>query len=244
MLALKIIGITLGSIVGIILLYAFFLWFISLFVKKGKIYDTFSPFYYAMLQSVTFVIRFVARIKIKQVGFEKIPKDGKFLLVCNHTSDFDSILGWSMFRKKRLIFVSKQENFSWPIFGRYLSKCTFLGIDRSDPKQSTKVLHRVQEMLEKDLNSVAIYPEGTRNRELEKGLLPFHDGIFRPAMKAKRPIVVMTVHDANKVKDNFPKKASVVEFHIVDVIMPEEMEGESTHTISARARSRMEEDLY
>lgn len=244
MLALKIIGIVLLSILGVIILYGFFLWFISIFVKKGKIYDKFSPFYYGALQSVTFLIRFVARIKIVKVGFEKIPKDGKFLLVCNHTSDFDSILGWSMFRKKRLIFVSKQENFSWPIFGRYLSKCTFLGIDRSDPKQSTKILHRVQEMLSGDTNSVAIYPEGTRNKEPEKGLLPFHDGIFRPAMKAKRPIVVMTVRDAIKVKDNFPKRASRVEFHIVDVIMPEEMEGESTHSISARARQKMEEDLY
>lgn len=242
MLALKILGIVLLSLLGLILLYGLFLWIASLFVPRRKMYTKFSPFYYALLQSASSLVLFVTRIKVEKVNFDKIPKDGRFLLIMNHTSNFESILTWSIFRKRQFIFVSKEENFDLPIFGKFLSKSCFQAIDRSDPKQSLRVLNQVTEFLKNDQNCVGIFPEGTRNQGTE--LLPFHDGVLRPAIKAQVPIIVMTVRGAKHVKDNFPLHGTTVSFHVVDVIYPEEMKGESTHTLSARARAKMEADLY
>lgn len=65
-------------------------------------------------------------IYIHTEGIDKIPKDGRFLFVSNHRSNFDPILTWYVLKDYDLAFISKAENFRIPIFGRIIRKCCFI----------------------------------------------------------------------------------------------------------------------
>lgn len=99
---------------------------------------------------------------------EKLPKNERFLLVCNHRSKFDPILTWYVLRDYNLAFISKPENFR---------RCCFMAIDRENPRNALKTIHQAAELIKQNEVSVAVYPEGTRSKTCE--LLPFHNGICR-----------------------------------------------------------------
>jgi hypothetical protein len=95
--------------------------------------------------------------------------------------------------------------------------------------------------IEEDKFSIGICPEGTRNKK--EGLLPFKSGCFKIASKAKCPLVICTITNADKVFKNFPFKKTTMEFHIVDVIEYEDLKDLSTHEIALLARRKMVENL-
>ena len=50
------------------------------------------------------------RWHIKTKGMEKVPAQGRFLLVCNHVSLADPVVLLRVFTGKQLAFISKKEN--------------------------------------------------------------------------------------------------------------------------------------
>ena len=68
--------------------------------------------------------------------------------------------------------------------------------------------------------------------------------MFKIAQKAKVPIVVCTLQNTQKVKENMPHfKPTDVHLHLVGVVQPEEFEGLSTVDIANRVHAMMAEDL-
>ena len=100
---------------------------------------------------------------------EKLPK-GRFLMVSNHRSKFDPILSWLVFGDCQIAFISKPENFKVPVFGRLIHRLCFMPIDRDNPRNAVKTINRAVDLLKRDVATVAVYPEGTRN--YGEGLLP------------------------------------------------------------------------
>lgn len=229
---LLIVAVLIGSILG----YILFLAVNSLFVDTGREYDTNSRYYRALLNGATAVMMVGARIHLKVDGREKIP-DGRFLVVSNHRSNFDPILTWYILRENDVAFVSKKENFSVPIFGRFIRKCCFMEIDRKNPRNAMKTIIKAADLLKKDEVSVGIYPEGTRSRDGK--LLPFHNGVFKIAQRAHVPVLVMTVEGTEDIRHHFPWKKSVVTIHFVGTLSAEEIEGVSTREVGEKAESMM-----
>lgn len=189
---------------------------------------------------VEFIIDIVG-VKVKYFGLEKLPKNQKFLLVTNHRGLFDAVLLCHTFRNDNFVAVSKPENFHLPIAGPWIKGMGHLAIDRENNRNALKTIIKCIKYIEEDKFSIGICPEGTRNKKA--GLLPFKSGCFKIASKAKCPLVICTITNADKVFKNFPFKKTTMEFHIVDVIEYEDLKDLSTHEIALLARRKMVENL-
>ncbi|MCR5060995.1 MAG: 1-acyl-sn-glycerol-3-phosphate acyltransferase [Saccharofermentans sp.] len=231
----------LWTILGVVVLYLL-VWAISpLFIsKKVMTYDRNSKFYRWLLYSSTGIAMKILRIKIRTTGFENIPS-GRFLLVCNHRSNFDPIISWYAFRKYDPAFISKPENFDVVIYGRIIRKCCFLPIDRSSPRSSMKTILDAVDLIKRDEVSIAVYPEGTRSKKYK--LLKFHAGVFKIAQKANVPIVVVTIQGGENVKGRYPFKSTPVYIDVLDVFDREKVKSHTTDELSDEARQLMLDKL-
>lgn len=158
-----------------------------------------------------------------------------------HRSNFDPILTWYIFRKQNISFISKEENFKIPIFGRIIHRCCFMAIDRKDPRNALVTINKAAELITEDIVSIGIYPEGTRSKECV--LLPFHAGVFKIAQKAQVPVVVMTIAGTEKIHRNIPFRKTYVDIDVIEVIPPEALQKTRTAFISDSVKARMEENL-
>ena len=66
--------------------------------------------------------------------------------------------------------------------------------------------------------SVGVYPEGTRS--FDGKLLHFHNGVFKVAIKAKCPIVVVGIDGTENIHKNAPFKRTEVDIKVIKVINP------------------------
>ena len=183
----------------------------------------------------------IMRIKYDLRGFDKIPEGKQMLIVGNHRSNFDPLIGWYVFRKHRPSYISKIENFKIPFYGRLIKRCCFMSIDRENPRNAMKTIERASKLLENDEVSIAVYPEGTRSKDCT--LLPFHNGVFKIAQKAHVPVVVTTIQGTEKVKDNYPWKSTTVRINVVKVLDADHVKATKTSDISDEVRELMLKDL-
>lgn len=213
----------------------------ALFVNPKKEYTKNSKYYRFLLDASTVIVMKMLRIKVKVTGEEKLPENTRFLIVSNHRSNFDPIVTWYAFKAHKLAFVSKPENFKVPMYGRIIRKCCFLPIDRSDARKAMGTVNSAAELLKSGEVSVGIYPEGTRNTAEE--LLPFHNGVFKIAKKAKAPIVVMSVTGTDQIRKNWYKRGSEVKLKILGAIPAEELVEMKTTQIGEITRELITDDL-
>lgn len=228
-------------LIGIILCYILFLIVSSLFINPNKEYEINSHFYRFLLNSATAVAFVATRLKVHTSGMEHLPKEGRFLLVCNHRSKFDPIITWYILRKYDLAFISKAENFNVPIFGRFIRKCCFMAIDRENPKKAMETIQRAAKLIERDEVSIGVYPEGTRSKTAE--LLPFHNGVFKIAQKAKVPIVIVAIQGTEQIKSNYPLHRSHIQLSILETLPTDYVTSHKTAEIGEYVRLKMNEVL-
>lgn len=116
------------------------------------------------------------------------------VLVSNHFSQLDILVLLALL-PPRYHILSKQEVARIPVVGGILKRL-HMYFDRKDPKSRSHILFRMEEELEKGF-SIAIFPEGSRNRgpELTKA---FHRGAFDLARRAHVPIAILTIVDTYK----------------------------------------------
>lgn len=215
----------------------------SFFVNPNKEYTEDSKYYRFLLYTCTKIAVFFARIRIHVRGLSIMPKQGRYLLVGNHMSNFDPILAWEILGKEAdLCFVSKKENFKKPAFGRIIRRICFLGIDRDNPRKALQTVNQAAQFLKEDKFSVGVYPEGTRNRTKEL-LLPFHTGLFKIAKKAIVPIVVVITKNNEKIAKNFPFRGTDVYYDFLGVIPADEVVNMPNAEIGERVRAMMTDAL-
>ncbi len=240
MTALYIILWALLGLAALLFAYIFLIIISSLFVDMKKEYERDSRYYRWLLNSSTAIAVKLIRIHIQVSGKEKLP-DGRFLLVSNHRSKFDPILSWHIFAKENLSFISKPENFKVPIYGRLIHRCCFMPIDRENPRNAMKTVRRAVDLINNDVASVAVYPEGTRN--YGKELLPFHNAMFKIAQKANVPVAVVTVRGADLIQKNYPLKRSDVYIDVLEVIPAETVKELKTNEIGDLTAGLMNKKL-
>ena len=213
----------------------------SLFVNVNRIYMKKNAYYWWLMQTSLAIVLKVLHIKTKVEGADRIPTNGRFLLVCNHRSVFDPMITLRVLKKYRVTFISKEENFQIPVVGRIIRRCNCLSINRGSSKQSLFIMQKAQAMIQSDLCSVGVYPEGTRSKDLT--LLPFHEGTFFPAVRAKVPVVVCTIVGTENVGKNAPWHKTSVTLKVLEVIPASYTAEHRMADVSQRARSDMENDL-
>lgn len=231
----------LGIVLCLCVLTILFLSVCALLVDKNQEYRTDSPFYRFLLNSATAFSVKLLGIHVHANGLELLPKNGRFLLVGNHRSNFDPILTWYVLKEENLAFISKPENFRIPIFGRIIRKCCFLPIDRENARNAVKTIQAAAELLKADSVSIGVYPEGTRSKD--KQLLPFHNGVFKIAKEANVPIVVVAIQGTEQIHKNYFRRRSLVQLTIVDVISADEVEAHRTAELGQRVKDALSNTL-
>ena len=182
------------------------------------------------------------RIHVKTSGLEKMPKEGRFLLIANHTDNSDPIILLYCLAKYQLAFISKRENRDMFVIGPMMHKIQCQLINRENDREALKTILRCIQILKEDKASVAVFPEGGIDDDLL--LHKFKPGVFKIAQKAEVPIVVCTLKNTKVVVKNLKKwKRSDVQMKVLEVIPAEELKGVTTVDIADRCYKLMAEDL-
>ena len=186
------------------------------------------------------VIALTMRLHVS--GTEKLPKSGRFLLVCNHLFVADPGIVLHCFRESQLAFLTKKENYKLPFIGAFMHKILCQPIDRENDRQALKSILRCIQLIKEDKVSVCAFPEGYTSKDGK--VHPFRPGVFKIAQKTNVPIVVCTIQNTRDIFKNLKHFGHTdVELHLVEVIPPESYAGLNTVALSDMVYEKMISDL-
>ena len=232
----------LGFWLGLVLLAFGFLCLICAFVDMDKPQEEDSKFYRFFMNLYIEALISLVGLTVETAGLEKTPKDGRFLLVCNHQNESDPGILMHFFRKSQLAFISKKENASMFVVGKFMHKTLCQMIDRQNDREALKTILKCIQMLKNDQVSVGVFPEG--GIKVYGKLSHFRSGVFKIAQKANVPIVVCTLKGSDVLFHNIKRlKRTHVRLHLVDVIPAEELKGQTTVDIADWVYRMMLADL-
>jgi 1-acyl-sn-glycerol-3-phosphate acyltransferase len=183
----------------------------------------------------------LAGVTVVTTGAENIPPEGSVLFVSNHQGNFDIpiLLGYI---DKPKAFIAKIELLKLPLIRTWMIhlKCVFM--DRSDIRQSLKVINQAAEHL-KEGYSMVIFPEGTRSKN--KTLGEFKPGSLKLALKAGVPIVPVAIQGSYKImeQNGFMIKPAHVAITIFDPIPTTGLTKEQATDLPERVRKIIEQGL-
>ena len=230
------------NFLGLALLAFLFLVVVSYAVDPSKEQENDDPFYRTVSNLYAEALIQLLRVRVHTQGLEQTPREGRFLLVCNHQFLADPGVLLHYFKDSQLAFISKQENRDLFCVGRLMHKFLCQTLDRGNDRQALKVILKCIQILKEDKASIAVFPEGGTNHDDK--LHPFRPGVFKIAQKANVPIVVCTLNNTRPIlKNGLRLKPTDVTLHLVGVIPPEELKGKTTVEISDRVYGMMLADL-
>ena len=227
----------------LLLLLAFgFLVFVCKLVDLEKPQEHDSKFYRAVMYLYIEALISLVLVRLHTRGLEKTPKEGRFLLVCNHLFLADPGILLHCFKKSQLSFITKQENQQMFVVGKIMHKILCQPLDRDNDRQALKVILKCIQLIKEDEVSIGVFPEGYTSKDNK--LHHFRSGVFKIAQKTGVPIVVCTIQNTRQIFKNLAKlKTTDVELHLVDVIPPERYQDMTTVEISDMVYDMMLNDL-
>ena len=199
------------------------------------------------LRIIQAAFRFILKItgvKVTVIGEENVPKDTPVLYIGNHRSYFDILLTYSRC-PIRTGYVAKKEMERYPLLSNWMKYLHCLFLDRSDMKQGLQIILTAVEKIKSGI-SICIFPEGTRNKaDSDLEMLPFHEGSFKIATKAKCPIIPISMNNtAGMFEAHFPRiKPCHVVIEYGKPIYPEELPKEDRKKIGAYTQNIILETL-
>ncbi len=131
-------------------------------------------------------VRFLFPVKI--IGEENLITDKRALIISNHYSGMDTTVLVGRIFKKELNVITKVEAFESKIGNAFLKHIGCIPIVRGEPDMTAH--KKILSVLKND-KQLMMFPEGTRNKEFSKKLLPFKTGAAVYAIKTKSPIIPM-----------------------------------------------------
>ncbi len=209
-------------------------------LKKPQEHD--SKFYRAIMYVYIEALIQLVLVRVRPQGLEQTPKDGRFLLVCNHLFLADPGILLHCFRKSQLAFITKQENMDMFIINKFMHKILCQPLDRSNDRAALKVILKCIQLIKDDEVSIGVFPEGYTSKDGK--LHHFRSGVFKIAQKAGVPIVVCTIQNTRQIFRNLPRlRVTDVPLHLVGVIPAGELAGKTTTQISDQVYEMMISDL-
>jgi 1-acyl-sn-glycerol-3-phosphate acyltransferase len=136
------------------------------------------------------------RLRVR--GLEDLPKEGGYVLACNHVSNFDPwAIGVPLWPRRFLRFMAKSELYWWPLT-LLLNRVGAFPVRRG---QRDTVAIATAVRLAREGNVVAMFPEGTRRA---KGLVKRFEarprsGAARIALEAGVPLVPAAVKGTDRL---------------------------------------------
>lgn len=139
-------------------------------------------------------------------GAEKLPKDGRFLLITNHRSIIDPLIIEAAFKDTDVfgLWVSKKELYNSFFFGVFTRNGGTVLLDR-EAKQMSGFFKEIKSGIDEG-SAIFLFPEGTRNRGTSD-LSEFKEGARIIAVKNRLPILPIYIRtNANEILEAVLKK--------------------------------------
>ena len=211
-------------------------------VDKDKPQEKDSKLFRLMMRLILPAVFTLGRVHVHTQGLEKLPKDGRFLMVSNHTHDIDPGVLLYCFPKARLSFVAKRECRDMFVIGSIMHKLQCQLINRENDREALKTIIKCISMIKEDKANIGVFPEGYVS--LDGKLRHFRSGVFKIAQKANVPIVVCTMKGNRTVLPNLKRlKRSDVHMHLVDVISAQQVQSMSTVDLAEHVYELMVADM-
>ena len=183
----------------------------------------------------------VSNIKLHKRGFEKIPRDKKFLLIQNHLSDYDVLCNTWAFRGFDLTYIFKKSLLKVPFLGKFMHKIKQLAIDRENTRDGLRVVIEAINQIKNDERCVCVYPEGTRSKTHE--LAAFHAGTFKIALKAQCPLVISAIINSEAKKYHSIFRPTHVYIDIVEVLEYDDFKNMTSEDLAEYAHSKINDAI-
>lgn len=232
----------LGSFVALIVLFLLVVLTSCLFVDPKKLLDKPSGYFRFLLNEFCRMALALAGVHVNVTGLDKVPRNGRFLLVCNHRFALDPLVFYGVMPWAELAFLSKKENFSIFVVAQFMRMILCLPVDRDNDRESLKSIIKAIQFLRDDKASIAVFPEGKTNKTGQP-LLEFRCGAFKIAQKANVPIVVCSLVNSRAIMRNMFRKHTEVWLDVIDVLPPQELEGLTTIEIGDRVHTLMQAQI-
>ena len=216
------------------LLYVLYVWIICKRVDMNEEHHEIDPFYAKNTMIFIEWLLAVCGVKVRLTGREWLPESGEFLLVSNHRSAFDPLATAKALKDIPLAFISKPENIYKLFLGSAAWRAGYLPIDRENARNALQTINEAAERMKNHVCSYAIYPEGTRTKD--GNLQEFHRGSFKPAVKAKVPVVVMAAENTDHAEKGLFFRPVTVELTILERIDADVVAAHNTAWLAEHAR--------
>lgn len=211
-------------------------------VNPNKPQEKDSKFYRFLINVIAEAAIPILSVKMHIQGLEKTPRQGRFMLVCNHLNEMDPVVLLRYFKDSQLTFISKRENQSMFVVGRFMHKIQCQLMNRENDREALKTILKCVDIIKEDKASVAVFPEGYIKPD--RKLHHFRSGVFKIAQRTKVPIVVCTLQNTQYVfRNGLRLKPTDVHLHLVDVIQPEQYQGMTTVDLGNMVYEIMARDL-
>jgi len=131
------------------------------------------------------ILLYVAGVRVRVEGLEKIDPAGSYVFASNHASYMDSPVVLAQI-PVQFRFLAKIELFKIPLLGDHLKRAGHIPVPRDDPRAAVKTLGEAARAIQQRAISLLIFPEGGRTLT---DLQPFKEGAAYIAIKAGVPVV-------------------------------------------------------
>lgn len=146
------------------------------------------------------IIRFLALPLFKLLyhpkikGKENLPKNGNYVVICNHFGKADAFLLVSLYKQK-IYFMAKKEWFSSKFKAKLFNELGAIPVDRS--KADFTSIKKCLSVIKRG-DILAIFPEGTRNKVDDK-LQEIKGGAGMIAFMGKVPVLPIAMKRKFKI---------------------------------------------
>ena len=214
------------------------LWVSCATVDISKPQEQDSKYFRRLIKLYIPAVVSLLRLDVQLEGAEQLPKDGRFLLICNHLSILDPVLLLGCFPEAQLAFISKRGNADMFLIGKIMHRLMCQLINRENDREALKTILKCIQMIREDQVSVAVFPEGYTSHDGK--VHHFRSGVFKIATKAQVPIVVCGLQNTEKVFHNRKHlKATKIPLRVAGIIQPDTYQGRTAVEISQEAYEMM-----
>ncbi|MDQ3082909.1 MAG: 1-acyl-sn-glycerol-3-phosphate acyltransferase [Gemmatimonadota bacterium] len=199
----------------------------------GSPYHLFAPLWSRLVLFFSFV-----RVKVHNP--ERALDGSAHIFVANHLSWYDvPVLSSFLPRAK---FVTKEELFSVPIFGKAMRAIGMVPIQRNNKRAAFASYDKAAASVGLG-NSIVVFAEGTRG--VDYPLRPFKKGPFVLATSAGVTVVPVLIHGAREVlpRGSLFVRPRRVDVHLLEPISVEGLDASARNGLANEVWSRMAEAL-
>ncbi|ANB14153.1 1-acylglycerol-3-phosphate O-acyltransferase SLC1 [Sugiyamaella lignohabitans] len=187
--------------------------------------------------------RYILGIKVVISNPEAL-KTRPAVFVSNHQSELDILILGATFPQYCSVTAKKALKY-YPFLGWFMTLSGSVFIDRKNRSDALKAFDSAVKKVNRDKQSVFMFPEGTRSYYQEPGLLPLKKGAFHFAVQGQVPVVPFVASNYSKFF-SFQKRIfekGTIEIKVLDPIETKGMTAADVNSLYEKVQTSMKETV-